>query len=133
MDTMKVIIMVVTIAGGMVGMSWAGEKTCCDRAGERYLQALNSENGGVRDSALLQLMKMKMVYPDYDYTRIIRKIEKMSQHDKKIYIRTHAYLARIFMQNPDMIGKVTPQKYRTPEPFFNALYDYIASTQLVMN
>jgi len=103
-----------------------------DFAQESYLRALNSENPGVRTSAMLQIMKLRVQYPEENFKLFVTKIKKISNHDPYLNNRTYAYLANMFLECPHLATQINPKNFQDPDSFFNSLYTKVTENQLAL-
>jgi len=134
MNTMRILLVGLLLVA--TSLSFAQVKQSeeqFEQAKKCYLNALDSENQGVRDSAILQVVKVKVKYPDENYQTIIRKLQKLSKRDDVFYIRTHAYLACEFFKHPELAQMINPADYQVPAFFFDQLYQKITESPLAMN
>jgi len=60
---------------------------------DNYLKALSSDNTGVVESAIINVVRLKMVYTERDYSKIIMKLEWLSQENSDQNIRRDALMA----------------------------------------
>jgi len=68
---------------------------------DNYLLALNSKNDGLVESAIMNIIKLKMNYPERDYTTVINQLDRLTQlHANKI-IRIEAYVVLTYLQYPE--------------------------------
>jgi hypothetical protein len=70
-------------------------------ASEKYLIALNHENSGVIESAIVQLMKLKIVRPKTNFDDCIARLEELHTSGPTQIIRIKAGIAHEFLTNPD--------------------------------
>ena len=99
-----------------------------DTAISGYVQALKSDNAGLRHSALYQLALIKSEYPEINFDYVDRQLEKMSKKDKFNLIRLHANLTRAYLQDSDLQAKVKVEKSDNPVDFFKNLSQEIESS-----
>jgi hypothetical protein len=68
---------------------------------DNYLSALNSKNDGLVESAIVNIIKLKMNYPERDYTTVTNQLDRLTHlHANKI-IRIEAYVVLTYMQYPE--------------------------------
>ena len=77
------------------------------RAPENYLQGLKKNNLGVVESSIINLMKLRRVYPEGDYTEIISELETLQANGKTKSIRFMAYIAHNYFQSPERFSWLT--------------------------
>jgi len=72
-----------------------------ERAPANYLRGLQKDNYGVVESAMINLMKLRTVYPDGDYEEISSELERLQQEGKTKSIRVMAYITANYLKSPD--------------------------------
>lgn len=83
-----------------------------------YEKSLTDENEGVVKSVILNIMKMKTVYPELEYSKIIKKLEKLSCESQFEQIRYKAYMAVNFLKYPEQLKWNLPARYEDLDDFF---------------
>ncbi|MGP8330594.1 MAG: hypothetical protein ACT6FF_09810 [Methanosarcinaceae archaeon] len=101
-------------------------------ARKSYLRALDSENRGVRNSTIFQIVKFKERYPRKNFKPFLKKLKKMSQHDLDFLNRLHAYMAHEFLTNPKLANALNPSQFQDSHLFFTGLYAVLTNKQLAM-
>ncbi len=104
-----------------------------DIAQKCYLNSLDSNIDGVRNSTIFMVVQFKYRYPDLNFKDIRKKIEKMSRNDRDIQNRVHSYLALVCLEKPVLMDSINPQEYLDTRQFFDAVFDRISSPQLALN
>jgi hypothetical protein len=66
-----------------------------------YLRGLQRDNLGVVESSMLNLMKLRTVYPQGDYEKILAELEKLQSDGKTKSIRFMAFITDNFIKSPD--------------------------------
>lgn len=87
-----------------------------------YVVALNSDNAGLRHSALYNLAVIKAEYPEIDFSNLDRQLQKMSTKDEYPLIRLHADLTRTYLKDNSLQSKVQVEANGNPVDFFKNLY-----------
>lgn len=75
---------------------------------ERYLSGLNHFNQGVVESAVINVMKMKVYYPNEDYSKIIKKLNQLTVEGLTKQIRIRAYVVNSYLNHPERFNWFTP-------------------------
>jgi len=106
--------------------------TVFENAISGYIQAIQSDNSGLRHSAIYQIARLKTHYPDKDYSRVEHLLNKVSTSDKVAIIRVHANLVCNYLKSSHIIG--TRSGNEDPMFFFNTLHqelnqDFIKDNQ----
>ena len=77
------------------------EQIKIEMAIKNYKKALESENLGMVESAILNVMKLKHHYPDYDYSSLIQPLASLEGNDKSKSVRFMSYIVKNFLEHPD--------------------------------
>jgi hypothetical protein len=83
----------------------------------RYEKALNYENQGVVKSSIQNIIKLKTVYPELKYSKVIKKMEELSVKSDSKTIRFTAYMAVNFLKYPEQLEWNLPQSYEKLDTF----------------
>ncbi|MBN2090824.1 hypothetical protein JW964_14520 [candidate division KSB1 bacterium] len=105
----------------------------CDATCNAYIQNLKSENPGVRNSAIFQIMKIKSRYPEQEIRPFISILKRITEKDYVILNRTHAYFAIICLNNPSILEYINPFEFEDPQLFFRNVHDYIIQYELIIS
>lgn len=95
---------------------WDAQKV--EKAYQSYLQSLNHPNNGVVESAIINIMKLKLVYPDLDYAKLTKKLETLAFEGDNKSIRYKAYIAANFLKHPARFDWIKPGTYEELNQFF---------------
>jgi hypothetical protein len=71
---------------------------------ENYRMALKSDNTGLTESAIINIIKMKMVYPQADYSKVVDALKRLMVKSPSQTIRYEAYLALGYLEYPDQFS-----------------------------
>jgi len=93
--TAALVILVLSVSG----YSKHTEKEA-EQIVNRYLISLNHDCQGVVESSIVYAAKMKFVYPDQDYNKIIEKLDYLAANDPCKTVRIKAYIASSCLKNP---------------------------------
>ena len=96
-----------------------------DQAVTNYSNALKSENPGVRNSALYQIVRMKNVHPEADYASLKKVMKKMAEKDDNALVRVHAKLTLLYIDDPVLSEKVRTVRGEEDFQFFQRLHNEI--------
>ena len=96
-----------------------------DQAVHNYTNALKSDNPGVRNSALYQIVCMKNVHPEANYAPIKKVVKKMADKDDNALVRVHAKLTLLYIDDPDLSNKVRTVRGEEDIQFFQRLHNEI--------
>ena len=91
------------------------------KAATNYLIALGHANNGVVESAIMNVMRMKLEYPDYDYAEIIKALEKVSAKSSNAVTKRKAYIASVYLMYPDRFNWIKKSTAEKNNAFFELL------------
>ncbi len=114
------LLMMATLAFGQVN-----DAKSLDSILKNYLTALKSDNAGLRNSALYQLVQLKAKFPKADLGACQRHIAQMSSKDKNPRVRINAGLALLFLNDTQLPTKVKINSEEEPTKFFARLHQEI--------
>lgn len=97
-----------------------------------YSKSLESENAGVRNSALLQIVKLNLLYPNKQNSAFIKKLNGMGANDPQLWIRMNARLAALILKNPTLTEIVSPVGYVDANKYFSDLFLKMSGTTIAM-
>jgi len=124
--TLIAVFAVLTFASNVFAQ-WNMERIqkayCC------YENSLNHPINGVVESAIINIMKMKLVCPDLDYRDLTKRLEKLSFEGNTKSIRYKAYIATNFLKHPERFKWIKPGSYEELNNFF-ARYEEKLAKQL---
>lgn len=70
-----------------------------------YLNGLQHPNLGVVESSMMNVVKMKLVYPQEKCDKIQQKLSQIAMQGQNERLRYKAFLSGMCLQNPDCISK----------------------------
>ena len=90
-----------------------------DRALLAYEQALDHTNNGVVESAIINIMKLKLIYPNQDYSGLTKKLNKLCFKNRTKTVRYKAYIAANYLQHPERFAWLQSQCANNLNDFFS--------------
>lgn len=102
------------------------------QANQAYLLSLKSENNGVRNSAIFNVVQYKKLYPAKDFNPFAKEIQKISKTDPMVQNRLHAHLALICLEQPEVMATIDPNTFEDPIVFFDALYEQLSEPSFAL-
>jgi hypothetical protein len=87
-----------------------------------YERALQSDNMGVRQSALYQLARIRSRFPNVDLANTLDRVAQMSKKDQEPVVRAQASLTLVYLQDRDLIQSIDPELPTDPVAFFNQVH-----------
>jgi len=100
------------------------------KAEKNYLACLGLENTGLMESAIAQIVRFKMLYPDRELTALRQRLEELSVNGPLPTIRYRAYLAASVLDNPALMAPVRGLEGMTNEELFSAIAHRLQVTLL---
>ena len=104
--------------------AFAGENVNAEKlsvAKDAYKASLKSDNAGVRNSALLQIVVVASNYPEFNARALESDLNRMSKRDDVPYIRVNAKIALDLLNNADWLKSLNTDE-NDPKVFFNNAY-----------
>ncbi len=114
------ILLVLLTLVGLASAEVSSKKL--EQAEKAYKLALQSDNAGVRNSALKQIVVLTSQYPDFDAYEFTSLLKKMSNKDDKAYIRVNAKMTLDLLKDKDLIEHIDTEEI-DPKVFFNDVYN----------
>jgi len=128
---MKQLLILISIAVLLVatGISKEVDKAKLDAALTSFKQAINSNNAGVRYSALYQIARLKSDHPDYNLNDFKDILLIRSQTDNNNLVRIHALLTYLYINSKDLPKKIVAANPEDPMPFYTSLHQELHNKQ----
>jgi len=82
----------------------ASDNASLHEAKYRYYQSLMIPNVGVQESAMMNIVKMKLMFPQEDFTQIREKVASMVLNSRDKQVRNIAFLTNISLHNPGCLS-----------------------------
>jgi len=101
------------------------------KASENYLHALKSNNIGVLESAVFNIVKLKLQFPQQDTDKLLAALKELSQNADDESLRYRAYLAASFLQQDDLRSRIKVKNHEDAEAFFVLLANTLEDELLV--
>ena len=93
-----------------------------------YLIGLQHPNKGVAESAMMNIVKVKLLYPKEDCARIQKEIDLIAALGENERIRYKAFLTAICLQNPNCISdKIDFNSIKDDSVFYNLISNEITN------
>jgi len=91
-----------------------------------YVRALQSDNMGVRQSALYQLARIKSRFPEVDLSNTVDQIAQLSKKDEEPVVRVQASLILVYLQDRELLQTIKPDSPADPVNFYNQVHVAVA-------
>ena len=94
-----------------------------DTAEKNYLLLCKKGCPSVMESVILNIIEMKTKYPDFDYNRICKALDKLVLNHDSTIVRHKAFLVSMYLRHPELF--VVPENIDFENP--NACFKTMAS------
>ncbi len=129
---MKVTLVALFAAVMSVSAADRSVENRIEKAKLNLMQALKSDNQGVRNGSLLVLAKIKSDFPETDLTDLNKTLIRLSADDEATFIRANANLTYIYLNSVELPKTVKVDSTENPAVFFNKLYQEINKNFLAL-
>lgn len=109
-----------------------GEKRL-ERAIEAYQRGLNHTIPAIIESAMFNLLVLKIDYPDMDFTSSLTKLDELSLHGKTSVVRYKAHVTAAFIKNPTLFLDVESSEFDQYMDVEKADHFYLALSKALQN
>ena len=125
----KIAVILVVLINTVAWAEYPCTKSYLDKAKKCYLNSLDNENCGVRNSTIFLLVQFKQKHPGENFDKFISKLNEMSDEDCALQNRLHAYLAAVCLERPTLMDVIKPANYEDSKVFFDDIYTLISGAQ----
>ena len=77
------------------------EQQKIENAIQNYKMALESDNLGMIESAIINVMKLKHHYPEYNYSSLIPVLDYLEKNNQSTSVRFMSYIVKNYLVYPD--------------------------------
>ena len=126
----KLVLMILLLTASVTYAQTKKSAEYLQFAKQKYLEALDSDNHGVRNRTIFLVVCYKMQYPDDDLKPFLKKLHKMSQTDPYLLNRIHGNVASMLLENDALLQAVNPFDYDDQSVFFNKVYSVLSEKKL---
>jgi hypothetical protein len=102
------------------------DETALNRGAQNYLFALHQNNAGLVESALCNIMIMKLYFPERNYEEIITKLNDLVTEGKTKQIRYKAFIACNYLKHPERFSWIKSDCFKNTIDFFNTFSEKLA-------
>jgi len=96
------------------------------RGSESYFIALNRDNQGMIESAISNIMIMKLYFPDRNYDRFISKLTELTTEGSTKQIRFKAFIACNYLIHPERYTWIKKDSFKDTIELFNLFSEKLA-------
>jgi hypothetical protein len=130
--TLRLLVVICLMAMTVSFAQVPAETEFINKAHANYLQALTSTNDGLRNNAIFMVLKFKTRYPEQNISDIMTRLDQISQKDPVTLNRIHAYMAKIYLENPVLAASVNPYNFAEPRLFYDRLHEIMVAQDLAL-
>jgi hypothetical protein len=98
-----------------------------ERGTKNYLAALQRDNIGAKESAITNIMIMKLYFPQRNYTEVISKLTELCTEGSTKQIRYKAYIACNYLKHPERYNWIKKDSFDVTKEFFNTFSEKLAN------
>lgn len=95
-----------------------GEGKSLAMATESYMTGLNHENQGVVESAITNVMLLKLYHPEKDFTEILARLDELTVNNPDKMVRLKAFIASNYIKHPERFNWIKKGDYEDAVAFF---------------
>ncbi len=99
MRTSTTAFLIFVLATAIISVQAQSQKVL-ESAIPNYYNALKSSNEGTIESAIENLVKLKIFAPDLDYSQVAEQLEYLTEHGTTKDIKSKAFVAYLYLENP---------------------------------
>ena len=93
-----------------ISISLGQSQKTCEAALPNYYNALNSDNTGMIESAIMNVVKLKMYSPDLDYSQVTSKLEELTENGQTDVIKYKSFIAVLYLEHPERFNWISDKK-----------------------
>ena len=87
-----------------------------------YYKALNSDNQGLVESAIENLVKLKLYAPDLDYSKVAEKLDQLADDGQSIQIKYKAFVANLYIESPEKFNWLSSEDKNEQVKIFDTMF-----------
>ena len=87
-----------------------------------YYKAINSDNHGVIESAIENLVKLKLYAPDLDYSKVAEKLGQLTEDGQTIQIKYKAFVANLYLESPEKFNWLSSEDKDEQAKLFDTMF-----------
>ena len=115
-------IFISTLIVTLLNISIGQTPEQCEAALANYYHALNSDNQGLIESAIVGIVKLKMYAPGMDYSQIQDKLNELMENGPTDVIKYKSFIAVLYIEDPERFKWISaaqdPSKITTIDEIF---------------
>jgi hypothetical protein len=102
------------------------EKQKIERAIQNYKKALESNNLGMIESAILNTMNLKYHYPNYDYSSLIEPLQSLQANDKSKSVRFTSFIVKNYLLHPERYAWIDQVHNKFDKDFYVVIAEKVS-------
>ncbi len=96
------------------------------RGAINYYTALNRDNKGIIESAITNIMIMRLYFPERDYEKCILKLTELSTEGTSKQIRYKSFIACNYLKHPERYTWIKKDSFKNTTELFNIFSEKLA-------
>lgn len=121
-------VILIFASSGNILANGSNAKTDVETIKNNYIAGLNHQVAGVVESAIKNVINMKVHFPEYDYTSVIEKLEELTIAGVTKTIRLKAMIANDYLKNFDDYKELQNSEYENGDEVFNLYFNQVSQT-----
>ncbi len=131
--TLAIVISTLALSSTLFAATSGTDKKKVEQTVNNFIVAMNCENTGVVESAILISMELKSRYPEFNFEKVEDKLSSLAIDGDTPLIRYRAQLARLFYSNYSLFSDMKFEDKEYPEKTFRAIIDRLENINLASN
>jgi hypothetical protein len=108
MRTFTIIFFTIIFSTANISV-WAQSTKTLKAALPNYYNALNSNNDGVIESAIENLVKLKIHAPDLDFSKVTKRLDQLTEQGNTSEIKYKAFIAYLYLENTERFNWISSE------------------------
>lgn len=121
MKTLSIITLTIILLVSF-NSGFAQSYNVAQRALPNYYKALNSDNHGMVESAIENLVKLKLYAPDLDYKKVAEKLDQLTEDGQTVQIKYKAFVANLYLESPEKFNWISSEDKDKQANMFDTMF-----------
>jgi len=102
------------------------EQEKVEMAIKNYKNALESDNLGMIESAIINVMRLKFTYPDYDYSSLLQPLALLENNDKSESVKFMSFIVKNYLEYPERYAWIEKAKLKFDKDMYAVIAQKVA-------
>jgi hypothetical protein len=102
------------------------EQEKVEMAIKNYKNALESDNLGMIESAIINVMRLKYNYPDYDYSSLLQPLASLEDNDKSESVKFMSFIVKNYLEHPERYAWIEKAKLQFDKDMYAVIAQKVA-------